>query len=128
MKIFITTILIVFFTSLGFADTILPASETQKNQVQAALGKQYPISKIVAIKSNNHPNAYYIGAIFYAEGCGDMIGIWLGGDKDTWGLLFSVDGAAHQFSGMGKASKTKASAGIWDPEAKMLWKYLDNIK
>ena len=106
--------------------TVEPASETQRNQVQTALGNQYPISKIVTIKSSNHPNAYYIGAIFYAEGCGNLIGIWLGGNKDTWGLLFSVDGTAHQFSGMCKASKTKAEAHIWDPEAKTLRKYLNN--
>jgi hypothetical protein len=70
--------------------------------------------------------AYYIGAVFYAQGVGNITGIWLvGGSKDSPTLVFSVDGDAHRFSGMGKASETKAAAYIWDPEAKALEKYFN---
>lgn len=104
---------------------IEPASEAQRNIIQAALGNQYPISKIVAVKSGNHSRAYYVGAVFHAKGVGNVTGIWLvGGTKDAPNLVFSVDGAAHQFSGMRKASETKAYASIADPEAKALKKYL----
>jgi len=103
------------------------ASDAQKNIIQAALGEQYPISKIAVVKSGNHGRAYYVGAVFHAEGVGNVTGIWLvGGDKNAPNLVYSVDGAAHQFSGMRKASETKASATIADPEAKALKNYLSN--
>ena len=106
---------------------IEPASEAQKNIIQAALGDQYPISKIAVVKSGNHSKAYYTGAVFHAQGVGNVTGIWLvGGDKNAPRLVYSVDGAAHQFSGMRKASETKASATIADPEAKALKNYLGN--
>ena len=101
------------------------ASKAQRNIIQTALGDKLPISKIAAIKSSNHSKAYYVGAVFHAEGVGSVTGIWLvGGEKNAPSLVFSVDGAAHQFSGMRKASETKAAAYIWDPEAKALEKYL----
>ena len=103
------------------------ASEAQRNLIQAALGDQYPISKTAAVKSSSHSRAYYVGAIFHAEGVGNVTGIWIvGGTKDAPNLVYSVNGAAHQFSGMRKASETKASATIRDPEAKALKKYLGN--
>ena len=107
------------------AMSIEPASIYQERLVQYALGDQYPISKAAVVKSQRHKNAYYIGAIFYAEGCGNLIGIWLtNGSKYHPTVLYSVDGFAHQFSGMRKASETKAAAYSWDPESKLLRKYL----
>lgn len=101
------------------------ASQAQKEIIQAALGNQYPISKIAVIKSGNHAKAYYVGAVFHAKGVGNVTGIWLvGGEKTKPSLVFSVDGAAHQFSGMRKASETKAYATINDPEAIALKKHL----
>jgi hypothetical protein len=102
------------------------ASDAQRNLIQAALGDQYPISRTAVIKSGNHGRAYYVGAVFHAKGVGNVTGIWLvGGDKNSpKGLVLSVDGAAHQFSGMRKASKTKASATINDPEARALKNHL----
>lgn len=49
---------------------IEPASEGQRDIIQAALGDQYPISisKVAVVKSGNHRQAYYVGAVFYAEG------------------------------------------------------------
>jgi len=104
---------------------IEPASDAQKNLIQAALGNQYPISKIAVIRSGSHTRAYYVGAVFYAEGVGNLTGIWIvGGSKDNPNLVYSVNGAAHQFSGMRKASETKAAAYIHDPEAKALIEHL----
>ena len=97
------------------------ASMEQTDLIQAALGEQYPISKTVAIRSGNHKSAYYVGAVFHAQGVGNMLGIWLvGGDKNSPNLVYSVDGTAHQFSGMRKASETKAYATINDPESKAI--------
>jgi len=100
-------------------------SEAQRNIIQAALGEQYPISKMAVVKSGNHSKAYYVGAVFHAKGVGNVTGIWLvGGEKNAPSLVYSVDGAAHQFSGMRKASETKAYATIADPEAKALKTHL----
>lgn len=113
-------------TTISYAANIEQASESQKNLIQAALGDQYLISKIAAIKSGSHGKAYYVGAVFNAVGVGNVTGIWLvGGEKDKPSLVYSVDGDAHQFSGMRKASETKAYATIADPEAKALEKYLE---
>lgn len=114
-------------TSAAGGLEIESASDAQKNLIQAALGDQYPISKIAVVKSSRHGNAYYVGAIFYAESVGNISGIWLvGGAKNNPNLVYSVDGTAHQFSGMRKASETKAAAYRSDPEAKTLKKYFDD--
>ena len=117
--------LAMFFMSLGIihanASPVEQASPAQRNIIQAALGDQYPISDIAVVKSSNHKKAYYVGAVFNATGVGKLLGIWLvGGTKDRPTLVFSVNGDAHQFSGMRKASETKAAAYSTDPEAKKL--------
>ncbi len=104
------------------------ASKAQRNIIQAALGDQYPISKIAVIRSGNHSNpnkAFYVGAVFYAEGVGNTTGIWFVlGTKESPRLVYSVDGTAHQFSGMRKANKIKVPAYYRDPEVTVLYKYL----
>lgn len=107
------------------AAKIESASVAQRNLIQRALGNQYPVLETAAVRSSNHSRAYYVGAKFRVSGVGELVGIWLiGGNKSTPNLIFSVDGVAHQFSGMRKASKTKAYATINDPEAKVIRKYL----
>jgi hypothetical protein len=123
-RLSIVFVSIIMIASVVYAGSIENASQAQRNLIQSALGDQYPISKIAVIKSGNHSKAFYVGAIFNAEGVGDVFGIWLvGGDKDKPSLVYSVNGAAHQFSGMRKASETKAAAYIHDPESKALTKY-----
>lgn len=121
-------ILSLLFLSAQLANSaalqIEKASDAQRVIIQTALGDHYPISEIVAVKSGNHPRAYYVGAKFHAEGVGYTTGIWIvSGDKDAPKLVFSVDGGAFHFSGMRRASETKAYATIADPEAKALNKY-----
>ena len=119
----LVTVLVANAGSLSIED----ASGAQRNYIQAALGDQYPISRMAVVKSGNHSKAYYVGAVFHAEGVGNITGIWLVyGDKNSPSLVYSVDGAAHQFSGMRKASETKAYATIADPEAKALKNYFNN--
>ena len=119
-------ILLVAVVSFAGSTKIESASKAQRNIIQSALGDKYPISEIAVVKSGNHSKAYYVGAVFHAVGVGNVTGIWLvGGTKDKPSLVYSVDGAAHQFSGMRKASKTKAAAYISDPEAKALGSYLN---
>jgi hypothetical protein len=129
MKKYLLAFLAVFLlTNVALAGSIMiePASKAQINLIQAALGDQYPILNSAAVKSGNHRNAYYVGAVFHAKGVGDVTGIWLvGGERNNPNLVFSVDGAAHQFSGMRKASETKAYATITDPEAKALKSHLN---
>jgi len=128
-KALFVAMVICLTSTLTFAMAlkIEEASQAQKNIIQAALGDKYLISKIAAIKSGSHSKAYYVGAVFHAKGVGNVTGIWLvGGDKNAPSLVYSVDGSAHQFSGMRKASETKASATIADPEAKALKNYLGN--
>ena len=126
-QLLVICVAILMMAVVAYAGSIKiePASDAQRNIIQAALGDQYPISKIAVVKSGNHSKAYYAGAVFHAEGVGNVTGIWLvGGEKNAPNLVFSVDGAAHQFSGMRKASETKAYATIADPEAKALKSHL----
>ena len=127
-KVLIICMAIFMAAVVAYAGSIKiePASEAQRNIIQAALGDQYPISKIAVVKSGNHNRVwYYVGAVFYATGAGNVTGIWLvGGAKDSPSLVLSVDGGAYHFSGMRKASKTKAYAHSTDPEAKVLSRYL----
>ena len=121
----VSSFFLVLFLPIAFcfagSQIIEQASEAQKNIIQAALGNQYPIKQIACVKSAHHKKAYYIAAVFYAEGVGNITGIWLvGGEKNKPNLVYSVDGVAHQFSGMRKASETKAAAYISDPEVDLL--------
>ena len=133
MKKYLLSILVIFLlNSVTFAGSIKiePASKAQINIIQAALGDQYPISKTAAVESvsirSSNNKIYYVGAVFHAVGVGSVTGIWLIiGEKYNPGLVLSVDGAAHQFSGMRKANETKAKAYTTDPEAEALRNYLN---
>lgn len=106
--------------------TVEAAGVAQRNLIQVALGQQYPITKIAAVKSGKHSSAYYVGAIFRVAGVGDVPGVWLvGGTKEQPGTLLSINEAAHEYSGMRLAEETKASASMEDPEAKALLIALD---
>lgn len=123
----LTILLLLTGTVYAGAVGIESASTQQRNLIQSALGNQYPISKIAAVKSGNHANAYYVGAVFQPSGAGNVTGIWIvGGPKNAPKLVYSVDGAAHMFSGMQNASETKTAAYSSDPEAKVLRRHLGN--
>ena len=123
-QLLVICVAILMMAVVAYAGSIKiePASDAQRNIIQAALGDQYPISKIAVVKSGNHSKAYYVGAVFYAKGAGENIGIWLNyGTKDQpTCMLFSVDPTAYHFSGMKKAG-TYIDRG---EEAKALKKYL----
>ena len=108
-------------------DVIEEASIAQTNLIQMALGEKYIITKTAAVKSGNHPNAYYVGANFHPiDIYVDKTGIWLiGGSKEKTNVIYSVNGTAEEFSKMRMANETKASAYITDPEAKTIRKYLE---
>jgi len=106
--------------------TVEAAGPAQRNLIQVALGQQYPITKIAAVKSSKHSSAYYIGAMFRVAGVGDVQGVWLvGGTKEQPGTLLSINEPAHRYSGMRLAKETKAAASMEDPEAKALLIALD---
>jgi len=119
---------ILFFPlipSFANSQNIEQPSKSQQNLIQTALGDQYQIKRMACILSSHHKKAYYVGAIFYAHGVGNITGVWIvGGPKNDPNLVFSVDGAAHQFSGMRKASETRFKAYISDPEVDLLKKHL----
>lgn len=97
------------------------ASPEQIRHIQGALGEEYPISKGLAVRSRRYPGWYYVGASFYAKGVGQQVGVWIiSGPKDKPGSMFSVDGFASEFSGMGEASRTKLGASSLDEEARAL--------
>ncbi len=102
-------------------------SQKQLNLVKSVLDKGLIVKESAAVKSSKHKSAYYIGINFYAPGVKDkMTGIWLiGGTKNNPNLLYSVNGFAYQFSGMRRASKTKAAAYVFDKESKLILKYLE---
>ena len=124
----VAAVVACFFVSVAGAGGIVveSASPQQVAMLAAVLGDKYPVVDSVAVKSGQHGGAYYVGANFLAEGlAGKTTGVWLmGGSKSAPGLIFSVDGAAYQFSGMRRASETKAAAYISDPECKAIRKYL----
>jgi hypothetical protein len=115
----------VIGTNLSIASGIEEASTEQINMVKAVLGEKYPVSKIAAIRSGNHANAYYVGAVFSAVGIGNTTGVWImSGSKNSPGMVNAVDGTASNFSGLPKASKTMMKAYSTDSEVKALWQYL----
>jgi len=131
---FISLLLLIFllFISLSQAASyiIQNPSDKQLRLIKIALGEGITIKSSAMIKSSNHKNAFYIGVNFYAPGVKEkMTGIWLiGGTWSNPGMLFSVDGYAHQFSGMRKASETKAAAYPHDPESKYILQFLKSKK
>jgi hypothetical protein len=119
--------LIFGFSTIASAVDVESASEAQIAKIKIGLGDQYPVSKVLAVKSTTHKKAYYVGAAFQAEGVGTVTGVWLmSGTKDQPGLMLSVDGVAYEFSRMGRASESKAGGSVADPEAQKLKRALSN--
>ena len=127
ITISLTLIALPLFLAFGDALVIEPASEAQISKIKMALGSQYPVTKILSVKSTNHQRAHYVGAAFDAAGVGEVIGVWLmSGPKEQPGVTLSVDAVAYEFSRMGKASESKAGGSVTDPEAKALKAALKN--
>ena len=104
-----------------------PTSEAQISRIKMALGDQYPVQKILAVKSTIHSRAYYVGAAFYTEGVGKAVGLWLmSSSKEEPRMTLSVDDIAYEFSRLGKASESKAGGSVTDLKAKALKKALEN--
>lgn len=131
-SIFTSLLIVLVFisTSQSSSYVIENPSNKQLMFIKSTLDKSITTTSSAMIKSSNHKNAFYIGVNFFARGVkGKMTGIWLiGGTRNKPGLLFSINGYAHQFSGMRKASETKAAAYSHDPEAKFILKYLRSKK
>lgn len=120
-----TLFLFLWAGSVWAGPQVEGASPQQVELIKAVLGPKYPVVKTAAVRSGNHGNAYYVGAKFAAEGAGTITGVWLmGGSKGAPGMVFSVDGGAYQFSGMRRASETKAAAYTTDQECRALHLYL----
>ena len=111
------------------AVTYSQASSEQLQRVKAALGEKFTVHEAQTIKSYTHSLAYYVGARFSFlgnDGTETVVGIWImTGEKDDPRTTLSVDSIAHQFSGLGLASKTKmAPCSIINQEASELLKAL----
>ncbi|MDB4627528.1 hypothetical protein OAE34_01245 [Akkermansiaceae bacterium] len=105
------------------------ASPEQLQRVKAALGEKFTVHEAQTIKSYTHSLAYYVGArfsFFSSDGIKTVVGIWImTGEKNDPRMTLSVDGFAHQFSGLPLASKTKlAPCSILNQEASELKKAL----
>lgn len=127
-KLFILCVIAILPATHVLAGTvdIEQADKAQIQLIQEALGEEYPISKAAAVKSFNHGKAYYVGAVFYAQGAGDLTGVWfLNGGKSKPNSVYAVDENAYQFSGIKKACETPANASKADPEARAVKKYLE---
>ena len=111
------------------AVTYSQASSEQLQRVKAALGEKFTVHEAQTIKSYTHSLAYYVGARFSFlgnDGIETVVGIWImTGEKGDPRTTLSVDSIAHQFSGLGLASKTKmAPCSIINQEASELLKAL----
>jgi hypothetical protein len=126
MRLFLCAVILLALTisSVTAADfETQPLSPQQWNKVRAAAPRDAKLIGGLTVKSTQHtPEAYYAGVQFTVSGIEDrMLAIFL-----IWGpptkpsLIFAVDGAAHEFFGLGYARKTKAPAYLFDPEAKFL--------
>lgn len=104
------------------------ASPEQLQKVKLALGEGITVHEAQTIKSYTHSLAYYVGARFsyVGDGIETDVGIWImTGEKNDPRMTLSVDGFAHQFSGLPLASKTKlAPCSILNQEASELKKAL----
>ena len=100
------------------------ASSEQLGRIKQVLGEKFPVSKALAVRSQRHDLAYYVGASFSINVVGGVeqdVGIWIMfGEKNNPNSTFSVDEMAYQFSGMGRAKDTKARASVVDSEAQAL--------
>lgn len=122
--LFFYCIVVVMHISVAHSLEVESSSKAQKDLIQATLGAERPISKITAIKSEHHKRAYYVGALFKADGRQNILGIWLvGGKKRNPTSVYSINDAAWQFSRMKKADETKYSANLEDEESQLLKSY-----
>lgn len=92
------------------------ASAVQLEYINAGVKGVAPYNSVrsgSAVKSEDYVNAYFVAAKVYGPGIENGIGpgVWfITGDKDSPGLVFSVDSYAKEFSDFGHADRTDAEA------------------
>lgn len=78
------------------------------------------IKTAFAVKSQDFQNAYFVAAMVYGPGIEDGVGpgVWfITGDKNSPGLISSVNGTASSFTDFPDAGQTVAAATMADDGA-----------
>ena len=116
---------------LEFSKLVETASSEQLGRIKQVLGKKFPVSKALTVRSQRHHLAYYVGASFSIDVVGGVeqeVGIWImDGEKNNPNTTYSVNEMAYQFSGMGRAKDTKVRASVVDSEAQALKRRLESF-
>ena len=129
--VFIFYFFIITTTSIADQNRIELVSNEQIVLIKVLLNPDVIIKKSAAVKSSHHKKAYYIGLNFNISGIKQtQTGIWIiSGDKYKPNGVLAVDGFAKNFSRATPAYKTNPpTAYSYDPECKMLKKYLHNYQ
>lgn len=101
------------------------ASSAQLDLVNEVLESGLTAPTAYAIRSRHHRRAYYIAARIDGPGLGnDTYGVWLiSGDRDSPGMILSVNLMAAEFSAPRMARDTDAGGSASDPEARTVLRY-----
>lgn len=98
------------------------ASDAQVSRISEGLTQGHEIRGARAIRSENHEEAWYVGAQIYGPGTNETPGVWLVmGEEDQPDTVLSVDPAAQELSDFpdgGEEDGVDASSG--DPEVQAL--------
>lgn len=108
------------------ADTLARASDVQVKRIRSRLNEGFDIRNVRAVKSEHHPNAWYVGANLYGPGVDGTVAVWfLAGDKSNPGPIYSVDSSAQEFSNLPSGRDTQARTSSADREAQLLEEVLE---
>ena len=95
-----------------------PASEAQAAAIRAAVQDTQAgndVDQLYQVKSKDFERVYMLAGQITGEGIdpGDAVGVWaVSGEPDKPGMILSVEGFAHQFSGFPLGSTTDAEADM----------------
>lgn len=71
------------------------------------------------VKSSDYAKVWFVGAEITGEGItpGSAVGIWATDDLNGSGLIYGIDGFAHEFSSWGDGTKIAAAMSMFDDGA-----------
>jgi len=89
-----------------------PASPQQIEALRSAIkdtASYNDIGNAYMLRSNDYTRIYFVAAQITGPELDNLIGVWaISGDPATPGLIYAINGNAHQFSGFGMGDKTDA--------------------
>jgi len=104
---------------------VIPATQTQLNQVKEGLEEGFTASNAYAIKSNDFEKVYFVACNLSGPGVSEAVAVWsISGDSNAPGMILCANHIAKEFSVYPLGSDTKANISMADEGTNIVEDYV----